>query len=174
MKVKVKTADLVMTAVFAAIISVLSQIAIPMPSMVPATLQTFAIALCGYFLGAKKGLAAVLVYILLGAVGIPVFTGFKGGAACLFSYTGGFIFGFAAMVILCGLPVKNKAVKIALGIAGVIALHFFGVLQYTLLTGNGFIESFLLVSAPYLIKDAVSVVLGFMGAQAASKILKTA
>lgn len=71
---KIKTADLVMIALFAAITAVLSQIAIPMPTQVPVTLQTFAVALCGYCLGAKKGTAAILIYILLGAVGIPVFT----------------------------------------------------------------------------------------------------
>lgn len=167
---KIKTIDLVMIGVFAAIIGVLSQIAIPMPTGVPVTLQTFAVALCGYFLGAKKGMAAVFVYIMLGAVGAPVFTGFKGGFACIGGLTGGFIYGFLAMVLLCGLPIKNKHLKIALGMAGVTALHFFGVLQYSLLTENGFIQSFLLVSAPYLIKDFISVVLGYLGALAVGRI----
>lgn len=167
---KIKTIDLVMIGVFAAIIGVLSQIAIPMPTGVPVTLQTFAVALCGYFLGAKKGMAAVFVYIMLGAVGAPVFTGFKGGFACIGGLTGGFIYGFLAMVLLCGLPIKNKYLKIALGMAGVTALHFFGVLQYSLLTENGFIQSILLVSAPYLIKDFISVVLGYLGALAVGRI----
>lgn len=167
---KIKTVDLVMIGVFAALIGVLSQIAIPMPTGVPVTLQTFAVALCGYFLGAKRGAAAVIVYILLGAVGAPVFTGFKGGFACIGGLTGGFIYGFLAMVLLCGLPLKNKPFRIALGIAGVIVLHFFGVLQYSLITENGFIQSFLLVSAPYLIKDFVSVVLGYIGALAVGRI----
>lgn len=167
---KVKTADLVMIGVFSALLGVLSQIAIPMPTGVPATLQTFAVAFCGYFLGAKKGTAAVFVYILLGAVGVPVFTGFKGGFACLGSLTGGFIYGFLAMVLLCGLPVGKKPVRIALGAAGITVLHFFGVLQYSLLTENGFLQSFLLVSAPYLIKDFVSAVLGYLGAIAAGRI----
>ena len=60
-KTKIKTTDLVMIALFAAATAILSQIAIPMPSQVPATLQTFAVALCGYCLGAKKGTAAILV-----------------------------------------------------------------------------------------------------------------
>lgn len=167
---RVKTADLVMIGVFAALIGVLSQIAIPMPTGVPVTLQTFAVALCGYFLGAKKGAAAVIIYILLGAVGAPVFTGFKGGFACIGGLTGGFIYGFLAMVLLCGLSLKSKPLRIALGIAGVIVLHFFGVLQYSLITENGFIQSFLLVSAPYLIKDFISVVLGYFGALAVGRI----
>lgn len=171
---KVKTVDLVMIGVFAALTAVLSQIAVPMPTGVPVTLQTFAVALCGCCLGTKKGTAAVLVYILLGAVGAPVFTGFKGGFACIGGLTGGFIYGFLAMAALCGLSVKNKPLKIILGVAGVIVCHFFGVLQYSFLTGNGFTESFLLVSAPYLIKDFVSVVLGYLGALAAGRIRVTA
>ena len=63
-KPKIKTADLVMIALFAAITAVLTQIAIPMPNNVPVTLQTFAVALCGFFLGHKKGTAAILVYRL--------------------------------------------------------------------------------------------------------------
>lgn len=167
---KTKTIDLVMIGVFAALIGVLSQISIPMPTGVPVTFQTFAVALCGYFLGVKKGTAAVFVYIMLGAVGAPVFTGFKGGFACIGGLTGGFIYGFLAMVLLCGLPLKNKPLRIVLGMAGIIALHFFGVLQYSLLTENGFIQSFLLVSAPYLIKDFISVVLGYFGALAMRRI----
>lgn len=167
---KIKTVDLVMIGAFAALIGVLSQIAVPMPTGVPVTLQTFAVALCGYFLGAKKGVTTVIVYILLGAVGVPVFTGFKGGFACIGGLTGGFIYGFLAMALLCGLPLKNKPLRIVFGMAGIILLHFFGVLQYSLLTENGFIQSFLLVSAPYLIKDFVSVVLGYFGALAVGRI----
>lgn len=168
-KTKIKTTDLVMIALFAAATAILSQIAIPMPSQVPATLQTFAVALCGYCLGAKKGTAAILVYILLGAVGIPVFTGFKGGVACLASFTGGFIYGFLPFAFLSGISSGKKAIKILLGISGLAVLHFFGVLHYSLLTSNGFIESFLLVSAPYLLKDLISVILAYFASLAIIK-----
>ncbi len=166
---KIKTADLVMIALFAAITAVLSQIAIPMPTQVPVTLQTFAVALCGYCLGAKKGTAAILIYILLGAVGIPVFTGFKGGIACIASFTGGFIYGFLPFAFISGIPLNSKAARILLGMAGLLVLHFFGVLHYSILTSNGFTESFLLVSAPYLVKDAISVVLAYFVSIAVNK-----
>lgn len=158
-----------MIALFAAITAVLSQIAIPMPSQVPVTLQTFAVALCGYCLGAKKGTAAILVYILLGAVGIPVFTGFKGGIACIASFTGGFIYGFLPFVFLSGISVNRRTARILLGFAGLAVLHFFGVLHYSLLTSNGFIESFFLVSAPYMIKDLISVVLAYFASVGVNK-----
>ena len=76
--------DMTVMAVFAAALAVMSQISIPMPSGVPITLQTFALALIGYSLGAKRGAMAVLVYLLLGAVGVPVFANFHGGAAVFF------------------------------------------------------------------------------------------
>lgn len=169
MRSQIKTIDLVLIALFAAITAVLSQISIPMPTGIPVSLQTFAAALCGYYLGSKKGTAAILVYILLGAVGVPVFAGFKSGIACIVSLTGGFIYGFIPYVFLCGLPVKNKIIKILLGLAGLLACHFFGVLHYTLLTEHTFIHSFLAISVPYLLKDFISVVLAYFTSLAVSK-----
>ena len=89
-----RTLNLIMAALFTAITAVLSQTAIPTPFDVPLTLQTFAVALCGYALGVKWGLASIATYILLGVCGVPVFSGFKSGAQVLFGATGGFIFGF--------------------------------------------------------------------------------
>ena len=63
-----KITNIVMVGVFAAVLAVLSQISFPLPSGIPVTLQTFAVALCGYALGCKRGTLAVLVYIVLGAV----------------------------------------------------------------------------------------------------------
>lgn len=162
---KIKMIDLTLIPLFAAITAVLSQITVPMPSGVPITLQTFAVALCGYFLGVKKGTSAIGVYILLGAVGVPVFTGLKGGFVCLFSITGGFIWGFLALCALCGLSFRKKPIRIAFGLVGLAVLHLCGAVQYALLMGIDFVQSFLTVSAPYLIKDAVSVVLAFVLAE---------
>ena len=105
-------------------------------------------------------------------MGIPVFTGFKGGIACIASFTGGFIYGFLPFAFLSGLPVKNRVVRVLLGIAGLFVLHFFGTLHYALLTSNGFIQAFLLVSAPYLIKDIISVVLAYFAAMAIGKVIR--
>ncbi len=160
-KGRIKTADIVFVGVFTAILAVLSQISIPLPLGVPVTLQTFAVALCGYFLGWKKGLAAVLVYILLAAVGVPVLAGFCGGFSYILGLSGGFIYGFLFMAALCGLNLKHKAFKIAAGFAGLLLCHLCGILQYSLIAREGFVTSFLLVSAPFLIKDMVSVVLAY-------------
>ena len=90
-----KITTIVLCALFAAITAVLSQIAIPMPSGVPVTLQTFAIALCGFYLCTARATVSTVVYVLLGAVGVPVFSGFKGGIASIVGPTGGFIIGLS-------------------------------------------------------------------------------
>lgn len=172
-KVKIKTSDLVLIAIFAAISAILSQISIPLPGGVPVTLQTFAVALCGYYLGWKKGLTAILVYILLGAAGVPVFANFSGGIGSIAGPSGGFIYGFLFMAALCGLPLKQKPLKIVSGCIGLLICHLCGVVQFSLVMGNGFTESFLLASAPFLIKDIVSIVAAFFSAMVISKATRT-
>lgn len=174
-KTGITTKEVVSIGMFAAVLAVLSQIAIPMPSGVPITLQTFAVALTGVVLSWKLGTASMLVYILLGAIGVPVFSELSGGFRVLVSYTGGFIWGFIVMTLLCGAGIllKNKVLGVTFGFAGLVICHLFGVVQFMLVMNMGFMESFLLASAPYLIKDALSVILAFViGAQIRARLLK--
>ena len=172
---KISTKEVVCVGMFAAVLAVLSQISIPMPSGVPITLQTFAIALTGVVLAWKLGVTSTLVYILLGAVGVPVFSEFSGGLHVLVNYTGGFIWGFIVLALLCGIGItlKNKPLGVLLGFVGLAVCHLFGVLQFMVVMKMSFMESFLLASAPYLIKDAISVILAFaVGSQIRSRLLK--
>ena len=151
---KRNTKALIFSALFTAVICVFSQIAIPTP-IIPITLQVFAVCLCGYLLGAKFSLLSVLCYILLGAVGLPVFYGFQGGAQHLISLTGGFIFCFLPLAFCCGIfrNSKSEILKISFGVFGVLICHLIGVLQFSLISSNGFFESVLVASVPYLVKD---------------------
>lgn len=160
---KKNVSKLCFAALFTAVITVLSQVAIPFPSGVPITLQTFAVALCGYTLGVKWGLASLLSYTLLGIVGVPVFANFKGGIQVLFGATGGFIFGFFFIVLLCGMSnmLKNNFLKILIGISGLLICHLIGVVQFTFVYKTDFISGALMVSLPYMIKDLFSVVVAF-------------
>lgn len=162
--VKATTRNIVYVGMFAAVMAVLSQVSIPMPSGVPITLQTFAMALTGVVLGWKMGVTATLVYILLGAFGVPVFTGFTGGFAKLTGYTGGFIYGFLTLTLLCGVGIcmKNRILGIVVGVLGLEICHLCGTVQYAFLSQNSFWPAFLLVSVPYQIKDVISVVLAFV------------
>ncbi len=84
--------DTILTGMFAGLIAVCAWITVP--AAVPFTMQTFGMFMAIYMLGGKKGSLAVLVYILLGAVGLPVFSGFKGGIGVILGTTGGYIVGF--------------------------------------------------------------------------------
>lgn len=93
-----KTYDIVYIALFAVLIAICAWISVP--TTVPFTLQTFGIFLTVGLLGGKRGSMAVLVYILLGAAGIPVFSGFTGGIGRLLGNTGGYIVGFLASALV--------------------------------------------------------------------------
>ena len=135
-------------------------------------------SLCGFYLCTARATVSTVVYVLLGAVGVPVFSGFKGGIASIVGPTGGFIIGFIAMAAISGIAFRNMPEKfriplrIAMGILGVAACHICGFVQYALVAGKDLLSSFLLVSAPYLIKDIASVVLAYFAALAISKALK--
>ncbi len=154
------TASLVFIALTAAIMSILSQFSLPSPTGVPVTLQTFAFALVGYILLPKRALYSILLYLLLGAVGLPVFANLRGGLMHLLGPTGGFLFGGLLFVPLSGFGGKCKrpVQAIALGLAGLILCHAAGISQYAFLTKNTLQTSFLLVSMPYLAKDVLCVI----------------
>lgn len=158
-KTPVKIRRITLIALFAAVISVLAQISIPMPSSVPITLQTFAVAFAGCCLGWKAGSVSVFVYIALGAAGLPVFASFRGGIAVLTGATGGFIAGFLPLAALCGLgaSMRRKAAGIPAVLSGLVICHVSGILWYSFVTKTRPLPAAMLVSMPYLVKDALSV-----------------
>ncbi|HIR27495.1 MAG TPA: biotin transporter BioY [Candidatus Choladousia intestinigallinarum] len=163
------------TGLFAALLTVLSQIQIPMPSGVPVTMQTFAVALVGFSLGWKDGLMSVFIYLLLGAAGLPVFAGFQGGIGSLAGPTGGFLWGFLFLAAGCGTPRKKSFfLRSTSRSAGLILCHILGIFQYAAVTGADILQSFLLVSAPYLMKDVLSVTAAFFAAKALKRSLLAA
>ena len=153
-----KTKAIALTGLVSAIIVVLSVWQIPMPFGVPLTLQTFAVSLAGYVLSAKKGVLATVVYILLGLVNLPVFSGFQGGAAVVFGPTGGFILGFVALAFFAGLGSgKRPFSAISLGAVGICVCHIAGICHCVFVMKTGFLSAFLSVSLPYLLKDVLFV-----------------
>lgn len=164
MKIKKgKLTSAIEAALFTAIICIVSQIAIPTPLNVPITLQTFAIALCGYWLGLKWGLAATAVYIILGAVGLPVFSFFRGGTQVLTSATGGFIIGFLILSASCGIAsrFKKTSLKLLLGIVGLLICHMIGILQFSFVSNTTLFEAAAVSSLPFLIKDIILVIASY-------------
>lgn len=119
---------MIISALFAAIIGVLAQITIPLP-LVPITGQTLAIGLAATILGAKYGTLSVLIYLCMGAIGLPVFAQMSGGLGILFGPTGGFLVGFIPTAFIIGyflektsFTVKNAIIANIIGM--LIALAF--------------------------------------------------
>lgn len=151
-----KTKNITLIALFAVITALASWICFPL-SAAPLTLQVFAVALSGYLLGKVRGTVCILVYLIMGAVGLPVFSSFRGGIAVLLSPTGGFLWGFLALSFFCGLA-KGKWAT-ALGLLGLLICHAAGVLQYSLLADISILAAFLSGSLPFIAKDIILVVL---------------
>ncbi|MBO4433203.1 MAG: biotin transporter BioY [Clostridia bacterium] len=156
MKINLKSLSLI--ALFAALICVLSPVCIPMPIGVPLTLQTLIIALSAFLLGAKSGTAAVTCYVLIGAVGLPVFSGYTAGVGALLSPTGGFIFAFPVFALVLSLVfyVNKTAYRFLLSFAALVLLYLAGTVQFALLTGNG-VSAALSAFSLYFIKDVAVV-----------------
>lgn len=150
--------NMTLISMFTAILAILTQISFMLPGNVPMTLQTFAIALIGIILGPKLGAISVTVYLLLGMVGLPVFSNFHSGPGVLFGPTGGYLIGFLFMVIILGFG-KDKKIYLALffAILGLLVCHASGLIVYYLIT-----KTFLVTTPIILIKDIVTIILAIM------------
>ena len=147
-------------------IAICSWISVPM--VIPFTLQTFAVCLVTALLGLKLGLWSVAGYILLGALGVPVFSGFRGGPGALLGTTGGYIVGFLFTALVVGLAVARHGrrlwVMILAMAAGILLCYAFGTAWFMVVyaRGTGPISLGTALSwcvIPYLISDGVKVVL---------------
>ncbi|MBQ9383230.1 MAG: biotin transporter BioY [Ruminiclostridium sp.] len=152
-----KTLMTVTCALFAAIIAVSAQVQIPLFTMVPITLHTFGVALCAAIGGSVSGAVSTAVYVLIGAVGVPVFAGMKGGFSVLLGPTGGFLFGFIIMAFFCGIQAKNIWQRIGFSLIGLAVCYLCGALQYAIIMQKDFITSLTLVVVPFIVKDVLSI-----------------
>lgn len=127
-----KTSDMVYVGIFAALIALCSWISIPGP--VPFTLQTLGVFLTVGLLGGRLGSQAVLVYILMGAVGLPVFAHFQGGLGTLLGTTGGYILGFLfSALLMWGMERafgRSRGVLVLSMVLGLLACYAFGTVWF--------------------------------------------
>lgn len=145
-KNRITTKEMAMTALMAVLIAVCSWISIP--AAVPFTLQTFGVACAVLILGGRNGCLAMIVYLLLGAVGLPVFSGFKSGIGVLLGTTGGYLIGYIFLTLIYWaaerIPTEKKTVRTAVSTAavtaGLVICYAFGtawfMIVYTRNTGS--------------------------------------
>ena len=112
------TRDIATVAMGVALIGVCSWVSIPMT--IPFTMQTFAVCLVTALFGLRRGMWTVLCYILLGAAGVPVFSGFKGGIGALLGTTGGYIVGFLFTALIVGLAVETRGRRLPVLIGSMV------------------------------------------------------
>ncbi len=161
---RLDTGDLALVALFAAVMAVCSWITVP--AAVPFTLQTMGVFLAVGLLGGKRGTISVLVYLFLGAIGLPVFSGFSGGLGYMMGATGGYIIGFlfSALFMWFMEKVFGRDMKILIlsMVLGLILCYAFGTAWFmTVYSGsNGPID---LATAlgwcvfPFIIPDAIKI-----------------
>lgn len=171
---KPKVLSLTLTALFAVITVLCSMISVP--AAIPFTLQTFGIFLSLFVLGGKYGTLSITVYILLGAVGLPVFHGFTGGVGTLASSTGGYIIGFIlsglVYMLITKLAGKSSKTKLISAFIGLILCYITGTLWFTVTSsqGNGFSSALLTCVVPFIIPDTIKILLAFFISQRLKKI----
>jgi biotin transport system substrate-specific component len=168
-KQNMKTLDIVYIAIGAALIAICSWISIP--TAVPFTLQTFAVFTALLMLGGDRGTLSVLVYILIGAVGVPVFAGFTGGVGILFGSTGGYIFGFVFMGLIYQIFTKlfgrKAVVEIVALVIGLVICYAFGTawFMYVYTRDSGAVGILSVLSwcvFPFIIPDVLKLVLAYL------------
>ncbi len=178
---KLRTRDLVYIAVLAALMAVCAWIAIPTPWNVSYTLQTMAVFLAVALLGGRRGTLAVVVYILLGAVGLPVFSNFTGGVGALLGTTGGYIVGFLFSALLVWALERFTAGRLwAQALVMVLALfvcYAFGTVWfmavYTKAKGAvslGTVLGWCVV--PYIVPDLIKIALALLLARRLKPLMK--
>ena len=177
--VQSKTTYMALAGLFAALTAICSWISIPLGfTPVPMNLATLAVFLAGGLLGAKYGAISLTVYGLVGAVGAPVFAGFRGGLSVLAGPTGGFIIGYIAAAFVVGAvvsaafkqrertgasakPSLRLPLTIAAGlVAGLLACYALGTAWFMVSTNTGFMPALLACVVPFLPGDAIKIIAG--------------
>jgi len=161
---KIRTKQMVLIALMTAVTCVLGPLSIPLPfSPVPISLTNFAIFLAIFVLGMKSGTISFIIYLLLGAVGVPVFSSFRGGFQVLAGPTGGYLIGFIFLALIMGFALDHfdrKLVPTIIGmIIGMAVCYAFGTVWLAKLLSLSFKEGLMMGVIPYLAGNAAKIII---------------
>ena len=161
---KIRTKQMVLIALMTAVTCVLGPLSIPLPfSPVPISLTNFAIFLAIFVLGMKNGTISFIIYLLLGAVGVPVFSSFRGGLQVLAGPTGGYLIGFIFLALIMGFALDHfdrKLVPTIIGmIIGMVVCYAFGTVWLAKLLSLSFKEGLMMGVIPYLAGDVAKIII---------------
>lgn len=158
--------DMAYIAVFAALIAICSWLSIP--TTVPLTLQTFAVFLTVFLLGGRRGTLCVAVYLLLGAIGLPVFSSFRGGPAALLGAGGGYLLGFLPCALILWLSEQwrsaSRCRQILAALVSLAACYAVGTLWYAAFYLDSAADPGVLLAScvfPFVLPDLLKLFLAF-------------
>ena len=158
---KLTTYQMAVTALMAAALCVLGPLSVPIGA-IPISLSNFVICLTAWLLGPKFGTLSVAVYLLIGLVGVPVFSGFTGGMGRLLGPTGGYIVGFIPMALIAGAVIdrfRNRGIQLAGMIAGTAVCYAFGTAWYCFQAGSSVGAALGLCVFPFIPGDLVKMLI---------------
>lgn len=173
-----KTTQITFMALMAALMCIMGPLSLQIPvSPVPISLTNFAIYIALYAIGTWRATGSYAVYLLIGLAGVPVFSGFSGGAAKLLGPTGGYLIGFIFMAIICGLFIdkcKNVFVTFLGMLLGLAVCYLFGTLWLAYQAGMDFRAALGAGVIPFIPGDLVKIVLSMLIGPQIRKGLKKA
>lgn len=148
---------LIFSSLFAILISIGSYIYLPLPfTPIPLTLQLIFVLLSGILLGPIYGFFSILIFIILGAIGLPVFAGGGSGIGYIFGKTGGYLFGFLITPLISGYIFKLNKKLLSLSVfAGILIVHLFGILYLSQILKISLLKAFLIGSLPFIPVDLI-------------------
>ena len=160
--------SIVYISLFAVLMAVCSWIYVPF--VVPFTMQTFAVFLALNFLGGMRGTVAILLYLSIGAVGVPVFSGFTAGVGVLLGQNGGYMLGWLiaglAVWLFDLLPIKKTVSRIISSIIGLVICYAVGTVWFAAVYARtsgeiGFLAVLSMCVFPFILPDAIKLALAY-------------
>ncbi len=155
-----KAQKIALTGILAAIICILSPFSVPVGA-IPISLATFAIYIAACTVNTRNSVSAVIIYILLGAAGLPVFSAFQGGFHIITGVTGGYIIGYIPCALIIGLLVNKyenkKYIYAASIVLGTIVCYSIGTAWYMIQTNSNFASAFSVCVLPFIIGDIIKI-----------------
>ena len=167
---KINTLDMAQTALLTALLCVTAPFQIPIGE-VPVTLATMTVILCSVLAGWKKGTVCTLLYLLLGAAGVPVFAGYAGGFSVFAGPTGGYLWGYPVLALTAGLfydygrrNLKNRSLVIAFGVLGcvigTVLLYALGTSWFVFVTEFSLTGALAVCVYPFILFDLAKIIVG--------------
>ena len=174
-----KTKTMSLIGVMAAVTCILGPLSLAIPvSPVPISLTNLAVYFAIYVLGMKRGTISYCIYLLLGLVGLPVFSAFTGGAGKLFGPTGGYLIGFIFMALICGFFIEKWEKKLYMHFIGMVlgtaVCYIFGTAWLAYTAHMGFAAALAAGVIPFIPGDLVKIIIAMIAGSVIRKQLKRA